>query len=134
MQRLDNNVIQLDNVLFTDESTFTLRGHVNLQNCRYWANDNPHWMNEFHKLNPEKVNFFTGIIGNHVIGPFFIDGNLNGDNYLALLQNVDVPTLANLNPTQANPQVPVDGAPPHYRIDVRQYLDLTFPNLWIGRR
>lgn len=141
MQRLDNNVIQLENVLFSDESTFTLHGHVNRQNCRYWANENPHWMRELHTQNPEKVNVWAGIIGDHVIGPFFIDGNLNGDNYLALLQNNVVPTLANLYPAQANPQVPADviwfqqdGAPPHYRIDVRHYLDLTFPNRWIGRR
>ena len=66
--------------------------------------------------NSEKVNFWEGIIGNHVIGSFFIDGNWNGLNYLALLQNNIVPTIY---PAQENPQVPAnvirfqqDGAPP----------------------
>ncbi|CAH0564336.1 unnamed protein product [Brassicogethes aeneus] len=34
MAMLDNNVIQLQQVLFSDESTFTLHGQVNRQNCR----------------------------------------------------------------------------------------------------
>lgn len=141
MAMLDNNVIQLEHVLFSDECTFTLHGHANRQNCRYWSTENPHWMREEHTQYPEKVNVWAGIIGDHIIGPFFIDGNLNGDNYLALLQNNVVPTLTNLYPDPANPQVPTnmiwfqqDGAPPHYQINVRQYLNRIFPNRWIGRR
>ncbi|KAJ8938357.1 hypothetical protein NQ318_000149, partial [Aromia moschata] len=37
--------------------------------------------------NPENVNIWAGIIGENIIGPFFIDGNLTGETYLALLQN-----------------------------------------------
>ncbi|KAJ8944389.1 hypothetical protein NQ318_017709, partial [Aromia moschata] len=44
-------------------------------------------MRELHTQNPEKVNVWAGIIGQNIIGPFFIDGNLNGETYLALLQN-----------------------------------------------
>ncbi|KAJ8951110.1 hypothetical protein NQ318_021554 [Aromia moschata] len=33
------------------------------------------------------VNVWAGIIGENIIGPFFIDGNLNGETYLSLLQN-----------------------------------------------
>lgn len=141
MEMLDNNVIQLEHILFSDECTFSLNGHTNRQNCRYWSRENPHWMREDHTQYPEKVNVWAGIAGDHIIGPFFIDGNLNGDNYLALLQNNVVPTLTNLYPDPANPQVPAnmiwfqqDGAPPHYQINVRQYLNEIFPNRWIGRR
>ncbi|KAJ8941101.1 hypothetical protein NQ318_019106 [Aromia moschata] len=42
-----------------------------------------------------------------IIGPFFIDGNLNEETYLALLQNNVVPTMANLYPAEGNPQLPV---------------------------
>lgn len=141
MAMLDNNVIQLEHVLFSDECTFTLHGHANRQNCRYWSRENPHWMREEHTQYPEKVNVWAGIVGDHIIGPFFINGNLNGDNYLALLQNNVLPTLTNLYPDPANPQLPAnmiwfqqDGAPPHYQINVRQYLNRVFPNRWIGRR
>ncbi|KAJ8959811.1 hypothetical protein NQ318_011543 [Aromia moschata] len=44
-------------------------------------------MRELHTQNPEKVNVWAGIIGENNIGPFFIDGNLNGETYLAQLQN-----------------------------------------------
>ncbi|KAJ8944463.1 hypothetical protein NQ318_012523 [Aromia moschata] len=71
-QLIDNK-----NVLFSDESTFTLHGHVNRQNYRYWSREYPHWMRELHTQNPEKVNVCAGIIGENIIGPFFIDGNLN---------------------------------------------------------
>lgn len=27
-----------------------------------------------------------------------------------------------------------DGAPPHYAVNVRDYLDLTFPEQWVGKR
>jgi hypothetical protein len=141
MTMLDDNVIQLEHVMFSDECTFTVTGHANRQNCRYWSRENPHWMREDHTQFPEKVNVWAGIIGDHIIGPLFIDGNLNGGNYLELLQNYVVPALANLYPNPENPQVPSnliwfqqDGAPPHYDINVRHYLNRTFPNRWIGRR
>ncbi|KAJ8955832.1 hypothetical protein NQ318_005375 [Aromia moschata] len=37
MQMIDDNTLQIENVLFSDESTFTLHGNVNRQNCRYWS-------------------------------------------------------------------------------------------------
>ncbi|KAJ8960516.1 hypothetical protein NQ318_013800 [Aromia moschata] len=86
MQMIDDNTLPIENVLFSEESTLTLHGQVNRQNCRYWWRDNPHWMRELHTQNPEKVNVWAGIIGENIIGPFFMDGNLNGETYLALLQ------------------------------------------------
>ncbi|KAJ8941050.1 hypothetical protein NQ318_015527 [Aromia moschata] len=52
-----------------------------------WSRENPHWMRELHTQNSEKVNIWAGIIGENIIGPFFIDGNLNGETYIAPLQN-----------------------------------------------
>ncbi|KAJ8958936.1 hypothetical protein NQ318_019706 [Aromia moschata] len=69
--------------------------------------------------------FRERIIGENIIGPFFIDDNLNGETYLALLQNNVVPTMANLYPAEGNPQLPgnaiwfqQDGAPAHYKVNV----------------
>ncbi|KAJ8934061.1 hypothetical protein NQ318_005111, partial [Aromia moschata] len=45
-------------------STFTLNGTVNRQNCRYWADVNPHWVMEAHTQYPQKVNVWAGIVGN----------------------------------------------------------------------
>ncbi|KAJ8962159.1 hypothetical protein NQ318_018116 [Aromia moschata] len=43
------------NILFSDEATFFLNGHVNRQNTRYWSQENPHWMQEYHTQHPQKV-------------------------------------------------------------------------------
>ncbi|KAJ8943651.1 hypothetical protein NQ318_005653, partial [Aromia moschata] len=87
--------------------------------------------------NPEEVNVWAGIIGENTIGSFFIDGNLNGETYLALLQNNVVPTMANLYPAEGNPQLPgnaiwfqQNGALAHNEVNVRQYLHTIFPNRW----
>ncbi|KAJ8962172.1 hypothetical protein NQ318_018129 [Aromia moschata] len=43
------------NILFSDEATFFLNGHVNRQNTRYWSQENPHWMQEYHTQHPQKL-------------------------------------------------------------------------------
>lgn len=141
MNKLNRNEIALGTILFSDESTFTLNGEVNRQNCRYWSAENPNWMRETHTQYPQKVNVWAGIIGDHIIGPIFIDGNLTAEKYLNMLRNEVIPALANLYPNAIDPSLPngnvwfqQDGATPHYALMVRTYLDEIFPNKWIGRR
>lgn len=141
MNSIDQNNIALEWILFSDESTFTLSGEVNRQNCRYWSNQNPHWIRESHSQYPEKVNVWAGIIGDHVIGPKFFNGNLTGEQYLAFLQEDLIPCLSALFPNPIDPDLfddriwfQQDGAPPHFALNVRRYLDENFRNRWIGRR
>ncbi|KAJ8945752.1 hypothetical protein NQ318_012074 [Aromia moschata] len=47
------NRVFLRNLIFSDESTFTLNGTINRQNCRYWAVVNPHWVMEAHTQYPQ---------------------------------------------------------------------------------
>lgn len=42
--RLENNVIQLEDVLFSDESTFPFQVIINGQNCYYWSKENTQWI------------------------------------------------------------------------------------------
>ncbi|KAJ8944162.1 hypothetical protein NQ318_013402 [Aromia moschata] len=49
------------NILFSDEATFFLNGHVNRQNTRYWSQENPHWMQEYHTQHPQKSRKFSKI-------------------------------------------------------------------------
>ena len=35
-------------VLFSDETTFNSREHLNRHNCRYWLVKNPHWMRQIY--------------------------------------------------------------------------------------
>lgn len=85
--------------MFSDESTFCLNGNVNRHNIRYWSKENPQWIQEQHTQFPQKINVWAGIIGQRIIGPLFMDYNLNGDRYLQLfLRNEIVPALAILFP------------------------------------
>jgi hypothetical protein len=139
---LSERVIETPNLLykicFSDECTFYLNGEVNRQNFRYWSDSNPHLARQVHTQHPQKLNVWAGILGNHIIGPFFLEGNLNGEGYLNLLINHIMPSITNtleLDPLLENEVVfQQDGAPPHYVAPVRQFLNNTFPDRWIGRR
>lgn len=142
---INDNAIQVKNICFSDESTFYLNGFVNKHNCRYWSNENPHAFVEGHTQYPQKINVWAGILGNKVIGPLFLDGNLTGEIYLDMLQTTINPLIIEAienqidedgNPVlnEAEVYFQQDGAPPHYVLPVRQWLDDEFPNKWIGRR
>jgi len=62
----------------------------------YWNIENPHWMrdNKFQYL--DKINIWTDIIiGDHLIGLFFIDGNLNSEMYETMLTEQIIPATQN---------------------------------------
>lgn len=70
------------------------------------------------------------------IGPFELPPRLNGQNYLHFLQNDldDLINRADLPPQIRNQLILIqDGAPPHYAVEVRDYLNARFPDRWIGR-
>ena len=140
---------QIKNICFSDECTFFINGFVNKHNCRYWSNNNPHEFVEGATQRPEKVNVWDGILGDRVIGPLFIErnkeGNLNGEIYLDMLETQIAPLIEEAIETQededGNPNLDPnliyfqqDGAPPHYTLAVRQWLNGRFANRWIGRR
>ena len=53
--RIDRDPLLLYNTVFLDETTFTLKGEVNRQNCIYWSDTNPDWMLESHTQYPQKI-------------------------------------------------------------------------------
>lgn len=138
-EHLVNNINLLYNICFSDECTFMLNGAVNTHNCRYWSDTNPHWVREAHTQRPQKLNVWAGIFGDHIVGPLFIDGNLNGATYLELLENNIDPMITEIlendnNLLENEITFQQDGAPPHYTVQVRQFLNERFPGRWIGRR
>ena len=120
-------------ILFTDEANFYINGEVNRQNLRYWSDTNPYWMSPSKIQGAGKVVVWCGIWGNKIVGPVFIDTNLNAAIYLNMLQDNIMPSL--LNEAGEFPRYfQQDGAPPHYGICVRRWLDQQFPHSWIGCR
>lgn len=88
----------VNNIVFTDEAVFQLNGNVNRQNFRYWNSENPHWMRDKKSQYLQKVNVWTGIIEDHLIGPFFFNENLNSERYEAMLVEQIIPAIQNIFP------------------------------------
>lgn len=131
-QREDNTFIS--RVLFSDESGFSRDGVINSHNLHFWAEENPHVIIQTKNQHKFLINIWMGIIGNHLIGPYVIDGQLNGEKYLEFLQDhlnnflEEVPLLVRNNMWFMH-----DGAPPHFSHIVRNHLNNRFPDQWIGR-
>lgn len=118
MENLMRDPNFLKNICFTDESTFHLNGYVNRHNCRYWCEQNPNEYREAHTQRLKKLNVWAGILAKEIIGPFFIDGDLNGPKYLLLLHHKVVPALRASAARQHIPWADIyfqqDGAPVQY--------------------
>ena len=79
---------------------------------------------------------WAGIWEEEIIGPYFFNnGNVTGDTYLEVLQTFLFDYLENVPVhRRQNFFFQQDGAPPHFAVSVRNYLNQTFPGRWIGRR
>ncbi|CAH2101036.1 unnamed protein product [Euphydryas editha] len=122
------------NILFTDEATFTKDGVFNIQNEQWWSNSNPYVTRKDANQHKLSVNVWAGIINNRLLGPYFIEGRLNNVSYLDILKSAvndmlyDVP-LSN----RKNLFYQHGGAPANYQTQVREHLNKTFGDRWIGR-
>ncbi|PSN32505.1 hypothetical protein C0J52_21944, partial [Blattella germanica] len=72
-----------------------------------------------YERNSPKVNVWCALMHNKLIGPFFTEQTLYA-----------VPQIQDEGEGVIFQQ---DGAPPHYANIVREFLDTTFPQRWIGR-
>lgn len=121
-------------VLFCDEATFSREGMFNTHNAHMWALTNPHSTRPRAAQQRFTVNMWAGIVGDSLLGPYILPPRLDSDKYLVFLQEVlpelltDVPA-----PVRRRMWFQQDGAPSHYGRCVRDHLDRTFPNRWIGR-
>lgn len=124
----------ISQILWTDESQFTRDGCFNFHNEHTWARENPHRTRANSSQYKFSVNVWAGIISNYIVGPFIFETSLNSNIYLNFLNQElgnfmdDIPLL-----NRTNMYFQHDGAPPHYAINVKQWLDQHFPNRWIGR-
>lgn len=121
-------------VLFTDEAKFSREAITNFHNNHIWTDANPHAITERRHQQTFSLNVWVGIIGDRLLGPVFLPNILNGDNYLNFLRD-DLPELLEDLPLDIRQLLYFmhDGAPAHYRVTVREFLNETFSNRWIGR-
>lgn len=124
----------VEDIIFTDEAIFYLHGNSNSKNEVYWSQENPHVIKETHHSYNPKVLVWFGMHGFNVLGPYFFDVTLNSERYLFLLTEFLQQYLERLNPDQRQrTYFQQDGASVHYAKCVREWLDVTFPQRWIGR-
>jgi transposase len=128
---MENNPEFLGNLLFSDESHFPLDGTCNKHNSRKWSRFNPGWCKD-EPLHSARVTVWAAIGCHGVIGPVFIEENVNGANYLQMLQQTLMPTIQQW-PSFDSLVFMQDGAPPHWSVAVRNFLTKNFNGRWMGR-
>lgn len=119
--------------LFTDEAQFTRDGVYNLRNSHIWAEQNPFATRQAHSQHKFSVNVWCGIFDNKLVGPHILPHRLTGEVYLDFLENILPVLLDDENIDTGGIYFQHDGAPPYYRLIVRNFLSDNFPNRWIGR-
>lgn len=123
----------LRQILWTDEATFTRAGITNHRNLHIWAAENPYAVRETTFQHEFSINMWAGIIDDLIIGPFELPNRLTQEVMLNFLRN-DLPLLLEDVPllTRRNMYFQLDGAPAHYALTVREYLNENYRR-WIGR-
>lgn len=92
LQKLEDREILLSNLLMSDEAHFELSGCVNKQNCRYWASENPSWIQQ-KSLHTQRVTVWCAVAQWGVVGPYFFDGTVNGQRYRNMINQFLLPEL-----------------------------------------
>lgn len=130
----------LDRICFCDECTVELSGTEGENNNRVWSETQPHLLIESgtHLLiesgvQHHQLTVWVGVIEDRLVGPFFIDGELNGQKYLHMYKEFIVPALRSIEGNDPIIWFQQDAAPSHFTNAVTAYLDLEFPGRWIGR-
>ncbi|PSN43113.1 hypothetical protein C0J52_10479, partial [Blattella germanica] len=71
LNEIENDQQFLKRIVFSDEATFDVCGHVHRYNIRIWASENPDVYTEYERNSP-KVNVWCALMHNKIIGPFFL--------------------------------------------------------------
>ena len=82
-------------IIVSDEANFHMNGEANTRNVHQYA-PRRHPPDLYYEvtINRQKLNVWIGLVGyGRIIGPVFIDGNLNGARYLQMINDVVVPFL-----------------------------------------
>ena len=84
------------NIVFSDESKMVITNGPNKQLVQFWRTNAPEEVMSVGTQYQQKVNVWIGLYGPDLIGPFFFENNINGQNYLNMIQNQAVPAIRQL--------------------------------------
>ena len=132
-ERIENNPGVLNLILFSDEAHFHLSGHVNKQNMRFWASQQPHEHTQ-RPLSQEKVTVWCALGKRGICGPYFFEDNggnrvtVDSECYIEMMCRKFVAALRRRRGIYINTVVfQQDGAPPHCSNRTLQCLWQYFP-------
>ncbi len=86
----------LENVIIDDEAGFALNANINTHNVRHYAPRGQQPLDFQFERNDDrhKLTVWVGLMGNgNIIGPFFFLGNVDGEDYLQMINQQVVPAL-----------------------------------------
>ena len=125
LEKMEEDGHFFNRICFSDEATFHVSGKLNKHNARTRETEIPHITMDIERDSP-KVNVWCGLLCSKVIGPFFFEENtITADIYLDTLTEYVTPQLKEFQPHVFFQQ---DGAPSHWGIKVRKFLDKKFPS------
>lgn len=130
IDKILSSSIKTKRIWFSDEAHFWLTGHVNKQNHRFWAKENPRVF-ETTTMKPQRITVWCAISEEGIVGPVFINQNVNGELYLRMLRREFMPVAQGLNAVERF-WFMQDGALPHRTSKVFEYLDEHFSGRVIG--
>lgn len=125
-----NDPQPIKKIQLSDEAEFFLNESVSRQNCRYWVEENPHWIIDCHFQYPQKVNIWAGI----KLKLHFYWGKVNWWKIFIIFGEWSNKAFVVLYSFDQDPDIQQDGVPHHYEHTICDYLDQVFTNRWIGKR
>lgn len=118
-----NEIEENPMIVWTDEASFKLTGHVNRHNCVYWHSENMHLRLETQLGQPG----VSGVVFQVLVfkDQYSFDGSDTGNNYLKIIIN-------ELSHSHNNSHIHMTSIsnkmePPHYSRAILEYIDETFP-------
>jgi hypothetical protein len=127
-ERQGNGIV--DKITWSDKAHFKFSGAVNRHNCVHYATKSPHVTidGQFNQLG---ITVWAVISRKGVLGPIFFHTTVTHNLYLNMLRDTVLPQLQREHDND-DFLFQQDGAPLHYAITVRKFLNERLPNRWIG--
>lgn len=119
---------QFRKLFFSDECAIYVTGK--LENVVFWSAENPHFHQQVSQY-PPSLMIWAAISNAHLIGPYFVQGTMTSERYIAMLKEKFIPDLERRGIRDCHFQQ--DGAPSHTALATRSFLNVKFPNKWVGK-
>jgi hypothetical protein len=132
-QRLLNVITDDKLIIYSDEATFRLDGHVNLWNCVVWDYERPCDFYVQQQQGAPHVTVWAALTRNHLFGPYFFANTVTSDSYCAILTEFFIPDLLAVYGSTDFLWFQQDGAPAHFARDTIQLITAHFQDRIVSR-